>query len=80
MTDAGLFGFEPTPVIRPNHSVASAKAGNLAAAFLALAALAEPLADYQPCHVEAVAAYARAIAFATSPAGHAFLEQRRSAL
>ena len=90
---ARLFGFEPTPVIRLNHSVAMAEAGNLVAALSALAALAEPLADYQPYHaacaeylsrsgakVEATAAYARAIALATSPADHAFLEQRRSAL
>ena len=47
---ARLYDFEPTPVIRLNHSVAVAEAGELSIAIAALNALAEPLADYQPYH------------------------------
>jgi RNA polymerase sigma-70 factor (ECF subfamily) len=88
-----LYTYEPTPIIRLNHAVALAETGDLATALAALEALAEPLADYQPYHAAcaeylsrsrqtspALAAYARAIALAASPADAAFLTRRRDAL
>ena len=90
---ARLHDHEPTPVIRLNHAVAMAEAGNLSAALAALAALGEALQDYQPYHAAlaeylgrngdrpaALKAYARAIALATSDADRAFLQHRRTAL
>jgi RNA polymerase sigma factor (sigma-70 family) len=90
---AGLYAHEPTPIIRLNHAVAVAEAGDLAAALVAIAALAEPLADYQPYHaaradllvrsgqtVAATEAYARAIALSASSADAAFLAGRRARL
>lgn len=90
---ARLYSFEPTPVIRLNHAVAIAEAGDLTAALAALTALTELLADYQPYYAAlaeylgragqidpALAAYARAIALAPSKADRAFLENRRAAL
>jgi predicted RNA polymerase sigma factor len=90
---AGLHRYEPTPVIRLNHAVAVAEAGDLAAALASLSALAEPLADYQPFHAAhadllarngqstaAVEAYGRAIALAASPSDGAFLASRRARL
>ncbi len=90
---AGLHAHEPTPVIRLNHAVAVAEAGDLSAALASLDLLAEGLDDYQPFHAaradlsaraartdEALAAYARAIALAASPADAAFLTGRRNRL
>lgn len=89
---AALHAHEPTPVIRLNRAVALAESGALDLALDQLAALAGPLADYQPYHAaaaeylaradriaEALAAYDRAIARAT-PADAAFLARRRAAL
>jgi RNA polymerase sigma factor (sigma-70 family) len=85
-----LLVHEPTPVVRLNHAVAIAEAGALPTALAALAALADPLADYQPYHAasaeylaragqtaKALAAYATAIALASSPGDAAFLARRR---
>ncbi|MGL4280071.1 MAG: RNA polymerase sigma factor, partial [Albidovulum sp.] len=47
---AGLHAHEPTPVIRLNHAVAVAEAGDLVTALSALATLAEALDGYQPFH------------------------------
>ncbi len=90
---AGLHAHEPTPVIRLNHAVAIAEAGDMAAALALLALLAEPLADYQPYHaacaellsrdhrtIEALQAYTHAIDLAPSPADAAFLSLRRNRL
>ena len=90
---AGLHAHEPTPVIRLNHAVALAEAGDLSAALTILASLEEPLADYQPYHAAraellarsgqtatALDAYARAIDLAASPADAAFLARRRARL
>ena len=90
---ASLHRHEPTPVVRLNHAVAVAEAGNLPAALAALQDLAGPLADYQPFHAAqaeylaragqtaaALAAYARAIADAASPADAGFLARRRDRL
>jgi RNA polymerase sigma-70 factor (ECF subfamily) len=90
---AGLHAHEPTPIIRLNHAVAVAEAGDLTTALTALAALAEPLADYQPYHAAradllarsgqtaiAIQAYAQAIALAASPADAAFLARRHARL
>ena len=90
---AALHAHEPTPVIRLNHAVALAEAGHPAEALTALEALAPDLADYQPYHAacadlsarqhhtdRALAAYARAIALAASPADAAFLARRRARL
>jgi RNA polymerase sigma factor (sigma-70 family) len=90
---AGLFLHEPTPVVRLNHAVALAEAGDLAAAQRFLADLEGDLDDYQPYHAAlaeyhgrsgqtaaALAAYARAIALAASPADASFLVRRRDRL
>ncbi|AZL60910.1 RNA polymerase [Tabrizicola piscis] len=90
---AGLYRYEPTPIIRLNQSVAQAEAGHLPAALTALDGLAEALADYQPYHAaraeylaragrtaDALAAYATAITHAASPADAAFLTRRRDRL
>jgi RNA polymerase sigma factor (sigma-70 family) len=90
---AGLYAHEPTPVIRLNHAVAVAEAGDLHLALSRLAPLAGDLADYQPYHAAcadllardsrtaaALQAYARAIDLATSPADAAFLTLRRNRL
>jgi predicted RNA polymerase sigma factor len=90
---ARLHDYEPTPVIRLNHAVAVAEAGDLATALASLSALAEPLADYQPFHAAhadllarngqstaAVEAYGRAIALAASPSDGTFLVRRRARL
>lgn len=89
---AALHSHEPTPVVRLNQAVALAESGALATALDRLAALAVPLADYQPYHAAcaeylartgdtaaARAAYDRAIARAT-PADAAFLARRRDRL
>jgi predicted RNA polymerase sigma factor len=86
---ARLYDFEPTPVIRLNHSVAVAEAGHPAAALDLLAALEPELSSYQPFHAakadllartgqtaEARLAYDQAILLATSPADRAFLQAR----
>ncbi len=90
---AGLYAQEPTPIIRLNHAVALAEARDLPAALAALSSLAVSLADYQPFHAAhadllarsgqpaaALAAYARAIDLAASPADAAFLTRRRARL
>jgi RNA polymerase sigma-70 factor (ECF subfamily) len=87
---AGLHAREPTPVIRLNHAVAIAEAGDLPAALAILSTLERDLAEYQPFHAAqaeylgrcgqpaaARAAYDRAIALASSPADAAFLTRRR---
>lgn len=90
---AGLHAHEPTPVVRLNHAVAVAEAGDLATGLATLAALADALDDYQPFHAAraellarshqttaALEAYARAIALAASSADAAFLTHRRARL
>ncbi len=90
---AALYAHEPTPIIRLNHAVAVAEAGDLPAAMAILAGLTKVLADYQPYHAAlaelsarshqtaaAISAYARAIDLAASPADAAFLVQRRNRL
>lgn len=90
---ARLLDFEPTPVIRLNRAVALAEAGHPARALAEVLPLAATLQDYQPFHAAladllartgqtdpARAAYARAIALATSPADRAFLQARLLAL
>ncbi len=87
---AGLYAHEPTPVIRLNHAVAVAEAGDLAAALTAIGDLGDILGDYQPYHAAraeflcrsgqthaAAEAYDRAINLAASPADAAFLIGRR---
>jgi RNA polymerase sigma-70 factor (ECF subfamily) len=89
----GLYRYEPTPIVHLNQAVAMAEAGYLPMAITGLQALAEPLADYQPYHAAcaeylgragqtdaALAAYARAIDLAASPADAAFLTRRRDRL
>jgi RNA polymerase sigma-70 factor (ECF subfamily) len=90
---SGLHAYEPTPVVRLNHAVAIAEAGNLTAALTNLEQLESKLADYQPYQAaraellarngqtaSALAAYAKAIALAASPADATFLAVRRSRL
>jgi RNA polymerase sigma factor (sigma-70 family) len=90
---AGLHAHEPTAIIRLNHAVAVAEAGDLPAALAVIAGLAEPLADYQPYHAAradlfarsgqtaaAIDAYATAIRLAASPADAAFLARRKARL
>jgi RNA polymerase sigma factor (sigma-70 family) len=90
---AGLYAHEPTPVIRLNHAVAVAEAGDLAAALTAIGDLGASLGDYQPYHAAraeflarsgqtdgAAASYDRAIALAASPADAAFLTRRRDTM
>jgi predicted RNA polymerase sigma factor len=89
----GLLAHEPTPVVHLNRAVALAEAGDPSRALAILDQLADPLADYQPFHAAraellartgqtstALAAYARAIDLAASPADAAFLTQRRNRL
>lgn len=88
-----LHDYEPTAVIRLNHAVAVAEAGHLDQALSLIGPLAPELSAYQPFHAaraellaragqgsEARAAYARAIAMASSPADCAFLKARLSTL
>jgi RNA polymerase sigma-70 factor (ECF subfamily) len=90
---AGLLAHEPTPVVRLNHAVALAEAGELATGLSLLAALSRDLCAYQPFHAAraellarsgqtaaALAAYATAIDLAASPADAAFLTRRRDRL
>ena len=90
---ARLLAHEPTPVIRLNHAVALAESGGLSVALDVLGDLAAALSDYPPFHAAqaeylardvqtapALAAYARAIALARSPADAAFLARRRDRL
>ncbi len=90
---ARLHDFEPTPVIRLNHAVAVAEAGQPEAALRLLTPLESELSDYQPFHAakadflartgrieDARPAYGRAIALAASEADRAFLEARLGAL
>ncbi|MDZ4088955.1 MAG: DUF6596 domain-containing protein [Tabrizicola sp.] len=90
---ARLHDFEPTPVVALNHAVALAEAGQPGLALVQVRALAQDLDGYQPFHAvladlsartgaleEARAAYARAIALATSAADRAFLDGRLAAL
>lgn len=88
-----LLALEPTPVVRLNHAVALAFAGQEAEALHQIEALAPELSDYQPWHAaradilarlgrsaQARAAYDTAIRLAPSPADRAFLQTRRAAL
>ncbi len=88
---ARLVDHEPTDVIRLNYAVALAEAGDPARALALVETL--DLDGYQPFHAAhadlltrngqltfARAAYAQAIALATSPADVAFLQSRLSAL
>jgi predicted RNA polymerase sigma factor len=88
-----LHDFEPTPVVALNHAVAMAEAGHLRQALAQVRSLEPALSAYQPFHAaladllsrtghatDARAAYARAIAMATSPADRAFLQARLDAL
>jgi RNA polymerase sigma factor (sigma-70 family) len=88
-----LMVHEPTDIIRLNHAVALAEAGDLVTARMALATLREALQTYQPFHAADAAlaamagdkdaasqAYARAIDLATNPADAALLTARRAAL
>ena len=89
---ASLLRHEPTPVVRLNHAVAVAEAGDLPRALTLLAALEGDLATYQPYHAAraeylsrsgnpaAPAAYDRAIALASNPADAAWLRNRRDRL
>lgn len=90
---ARLLDLEPTPIIRLNHAVAVAEAGQPDAALLIIDSLGDMLADYQPYHAARAAfldrtgqlalareSYARAIVGATSPADRAFLQARLDAL
>ncbi len=90
---AGLHVYEPTAIIRLNHAVAVAEAGNLAAGLAAMVPLEQGLADYQPFHAAraellvrsgqisaATEAYGTAIRLAASPADAAFLSRRRDRL
>lgn len=88
---AGLALIEPTPVIRLNHAVAVAEAGEPRAALHILAAL-DGVQDYQPYHAAramvlarladpaARAAYDRAIALAPTEADARFLHEKRASL
>lgn len=88
-----LMVHEPTDVIRLNHAVAVAEAGDVVTARKAIAALRSTLSDYQPFHAAdaalsamsgdsdaALQAYARAIDLATNPADAALLTARRATL
>lgn len=90
---AALLIHEPTDVIRLNHAVALAEAGNLTIALNYMEALEETLDGYQPFYAawaeylgragrtdKALAAYARAISLAPSPADAGFLTRRRDRL
>jgi RNA polymerase sigma factor (sigma-70 family) len=90
---ARLLDHEPTAIIHLNHAVAVAEAGHPDLALEHLSAIADDLSDYQPFHAaraellsrtsqlpEARAAYAVAIASASSPADRAFLQARLDAL
>jgi RNA polymerase sigma factor (sigma-70 family) len=94
---AALYGVllvhEPTDIIRLNHAVAMAEAGDLVTARKGLSQLRAALADYQPFHAAdaalaamagdtqaALNAYAQAIAMAANPADAALLSARRARL
>ena len=80
-------------MVRLNQAVALAEAGQEARGLQIIDALAGDLGDYQPFHAarahllhrlhrtgESSAAYARAIALATSDADIRFLQQKRAKL
>jgi RNA polymerase sigma-70 factor (ECF subfamily) len=88
-----LLQIEPGPVVRLNRAVAHMEAGGLALARDEVAALAGPLAQYQPYHAasaevlarsrlwsESLAAYDRAIELAEASADADFLRNRRKML
>ncbi len=90
---ATLLQFEPTAIVRLNHAVARAEAGDPEGGLAAIDALEAELADYQPFHAaraaimtmlgrhgEAVADYDRAINLASSQADVLFRTARRAAL
>ncbi|MBL9054583.1 MAG: RNA polymerase [Tabrizicola sp.] len=90
---ARLHDLEPTAVIRLNHAVAMAEAGQLERALSLIEPLADELADYQPFHAASAELYARsgapeaartaygkAIAMAASAPDRAFLRARLQAL
>lgn len=88
---AGLARIEPTPVVRLNHAVAVAEAGEPRAALHILDAL-DGVQDYQPYHAAramvlarlqdpgARAAYDRAIALAATEADARLLHENRASL
>lgn len=88
---AGLARIEPTPVIRLNHAVAVAEAGEPRAALAILQGLGG-IEDYQPFHAAramvlarlgdpaAPAAYDRAITLAPTEADARFLQEKRATL
>ena len=88
-----LLRFEPTAVIHLNRAVALAETGALTQAIALLDRLSQQLENYQPYHAtraellsrvgaqaESIAAYARAISMASSPADAAFLTKRQHKL
>lgn len=88
-----LMVHEPTDVIRLNHAVAVAEAGDVVTARKAITALRAALADYQPFHAAdaaiaamagdrtaALRAFGCAIDLATNPADVALLIARRDRL
>jgi len=82
----------PTPVVALNRAVAVAEVHGPDAGLAAIAALAEPLDEYQPFHAaradllaragspDAPAAYDRAIEFSTNLQERRFLEDRKAGL
>ncbi len=89
----GLLRYEPTSVVALNRAVALAETGQIEAALVQLAGLAQALDDYQPFHAanaellarrgritESMEAFGRAIELAASPADAAFLLKQRAKL
>lgn len=88
-----LLHLAPSPVVALNRAVALAETGRLARARQDLAALADPLADYQPFHAASAElarrageietarkAYERAMTLSRSPAERDWLRDQRDAL
>lgn len=84
-----LWRHEPTAVVRLNTAVAIAEAGEVTKGLAVVEGLGEELADYQPWHaaraallaqsgrkLDAVDAYARAVAMAPTPSEALFLQRR----
>jgi RNA polymerase sigma factor (sigma-70 family) len=90
---SSLLHYEPSAVVRLNHAVAIAEAGELDKGLAVLRMLRDDLAQYQPFHAahaellarqgfkeEAKAAYLRAIGLALSKADIQFLTERQNKL
>jgi RNA polymerase sigma factor (sigma-70 family) len=90
---SSLLHYEPSAVVRLNHAVAIAEAGELDKGLAVLRVLRDDLAQYQPFHAahaellarqgfkeEAKAAYLRAIGLALSKADIQFLTERQNKL